>query len=166
MVTFLDGPLTVGGSNTLATVSLVRGVAAFSTSTLKVGTHSISVQYADDSNFNGSTSAVLLQTVSYLAIRTTVESFPPVLSPMTAPAPNSEKSFLIAAPVAARIQSAIDRFFTYPDCWTYRLDIAPKTLETLINKSASITEEIDHVATFDSPSTDVTIRAASSQEPI
>jgi hypothetical protein len=38
-------------------------VATFSTASLSVGTHSITARYGGDTNYNGSTSAVLSQTV-------------------------------------------------------------------------------------------------------
>jgi len=57
MVTFLDG------TNTLTTVPLSGGTAAYTTSALSVGSHSITIQYSGDGNFNGSTSSVLKQTV-------------------------------------------------------------------------------------------------------
>jgi hypothetical protein len=57
-VTFLDG------ASTLGTASLSGGSAAFTTSSLAVGTHSIKVRYSGDANFTSSTSAVLTQTVN------------------------------------------------------------------------------------------------------
>jgi hypothetical protein len=51
------------GKKLLGTQSLVNGVAKFSTSSLNKGTHSIKAVYGGDSNFNGSTSAVLSQMV-------------------------------------------------------------------------------------------------------
>ena len=58
-VTFKDG------ATTLATVPLVDGFvfASLSTSTLAVGSHSITAVYSGDANFAPSTSAVLTQTV-------------------------------------------------------------------------------------------------------
>ncbi len=57
-VTFRDG------TTHLATVILAHSVAAFSTSTLPLGTHLITGVYSGDSNFAGSTSPVLSQTIS------------------------------------------------------------------------------------------------------
>jgi len=57
-VTFLDGSSTLGSSTLNAS-----GVATFSTASLSVGTHSITARYGGDTNYNGSTSAVLSQTV-------------------------------------------------------------------------------------------------------
>jgi hypothetical protein len=51
------------GATTLGTGTLVNGSASFSTATLSAGTHSITAVYAGDASFNGSTSAVLVQTV-------------------------------------------------------------------------------------------------------
>ena len=57
-VTFNDG------STVLGTVNLANGTASFTTSSLTVGTHSIKVVYAGDTNFKTSTSAVLKQVVN------------------------------------------------------------------------------------------------------
>src|SRR6266581_2175518 len=57
-VTFLDGA-TALGSGTLS-----GGTATFTTSALAIGSHSITASYGGDTNFNGSTSAVLTQTVN------------------------------------------------------------------------------------------------------
>lgn len=53
------------GSTTLATQSLVNGQATFTTSSLSVGSHSITATYSGDTNFQGSTSTVLTQAVQY-----------------------------------------------------------------------------------------------------
>lgn len=57
--TFLDGASTLGtgavGPN---------GVATFSTTSLSTATHSITAQYGGDSNFSGSTSTAVMQTVN------------------------------------------------------------------------------------------------------
>jgi len=57
-VTFKDGSATLGSSN------LSSGKASYTTSTLSAGTHSITAAYVGDSNFSGSTSGVLTQTVT------------------------------------------------------------------------------------------------------
>ncbi len=57
-VTFMDG------SNTLGMGTLSGGMATFTTATLTVGTHSITVVYGGDGNFTGSTSAALSQAVN------------------------------------------------------------------------------------------------------
>jgi hypothetical protein len=57
-VTFKDG------ANTLGNGSLNNGRASVATSSLSVGAHSITAVYGGDSNFSGSTSAVLTQTVN------------------------------------------------------------------------------------------------------
>lgn len=57
-VTFSDG------STTLATVPLTNGQATFASSTLAVGSHSITVAYSGDSNFQASTGR-LSQSVQY-----------------------------------------------------------------------------------------------------
>jgi hypothetical protein len=56
-VTFMDG------STTLETDELVGGTTTYSTSTLEGGAHHITAVYSGDSNYNGSTSPVLVQTV-------------------------------------------------------------------------------------------------------
>ncbi len=57
-VTFSDG------NTSLGTAPVNSGVSGFTTSSLVSGTHSITAQYLGDSNFNGSTSAVLSQVVN------------------------------------------------------------------------------------------------------
>ncbi len=56
-VTFLDGSTVLGSGN------LTNGIATLVTNALGLGTHSISVSYAGDSNFNGTASAAITQTV-------------------------------------------------------------------------------------------------------
>ena len=57
-VTFYDG------SATLGTATLSGGTASFTTSILTTGSHSIIAQYGGDSNFSGSNSTPLAQTVN------------------------------------------------------------------------------------------------------
>ena len=57
-VTFYDG------STKLGTGNVVSGKAAFTTSSLTKGTHSVTAVYAGDNNYNGSTSSVLSQKVN------------------------------------------------------------------------------------------------------
>ena len=57
-VTFKDGATTLGSG------TLTLGQANFTSSALSAGTHSITVMYGGDSNYTGSTSAALTQTVS------------------------------------------------------------------------------------------------------
>ena len=61
-VTFYDGTTLVD------TETLVGGIATYTTSSLAVGGHAITVQYAGDANFTSSTSAVLNQTVNPAAL--------------------------------------------------------------------------------------------------
>ncbi len=56
-VTFIDGTAALGSG------ILNSGVATFKTSSLAVGTHSITAMYAGDTNFTGSTSTALSQVV-------------------------------------------------------------------------------------------------------
>jgi hypothetical protein len=67
-VTFKDG------ATTLATTTLVGGTATFSSSTLAIGAHSITVVYAGNASFSGSASPALTQTVNTAASAATVTS--------------------------------------------------------------------------------------------
>ena len=58
MVTFNDG------ANSLGTVSLSGGTAAFTTASLAVGSHSITAAYSGDTNFAASTSSIVTVVVS------------------------------------------------------------------------------------------------------
>jgi len=63
------------GSTLLATVALDNtGKANFTTSALSIGTHSITVSYAGDGNYNASASAALSQSVANAATVTTLLS--------------------------------------------------------------------------------------------
>ncbi len=67
-LTFLDG------STTLAVITSGSGTAAFTPSSLTVASHSITVIYSGDTNFGGSTSALLVQTVNQAGTTTTLTS--------------------------------------------------------------------------------------------
>ncbi len=69
-VTFLDNTAEV----TLGTVNLTAGQAAFTTSSLALGSHSIVAVYSGDSNFVGSTSSVVSQTINHGPTSTAVAS--------------------------------------------------------------------------------------------
>jgi uncharacterized protein (TIGR03437 family) len=69
-VTFKDG------ANTLATISLANGAAAFSTASLSVSAHSLTTTYSGDSGNAGSTSSTLVQVVSQTNTGTTLTSSP------------------------------------------------------------------------------------------
>jgi len=69
VVTFLDGTTTLGTGTLSATAPFT---ATFTTSSLAVGSHSITASYAGDTNFSGSTSAVLTQTVNKANTTSTV----------------------------------------------------------------------------------------------
>ena len=60
-VNFYDG-MNLLGSGSLS--GSVTDTATFTTSTLSTGSHQITASYADDANFNSSTSAAITQTVS------------------------------------------------------------------------------------------------------
>ena len=68
MVTFNDGTTSIG------TATLSSGKATLTTSALALGSHSITAVYAGDSNFTGSTSAILTQVVSKNATSTSLQS--------------------------------------------------------------------------------------------
>jgi autotransporter-associated beta strand protein len=55
------------GTTVLGTATLTNGHATFSTSTLATGSHSITAVYSGDSDFLGSTSPILVQTVQQAA---------------------------------------------------------------------------------------------------
>src|SRR6185369_10745821 len=57
-VTFLEGATTLG------TGTISNGIATLTTSSLTGGPHTITAQYSGDSNYNGSTSTALTQTVN------------------------------------------------------------------------------------------------------
>jgi len=67
-VTFLDG------STTLGTASLSGGSAQFATSSLAPGSHSITAVYSGSTDFAGSTSAVLTETIGQVTTTTTLAS--------------------------------------------------------------------------------------------
>jgi len=52
------------GSTVLGNGTITGGTASFTTSSLQAGSHSITATYAGDSNYTGSTSLILTQTVS------------------------------------------------------------------------------------------------------
>jgi hypothetical protein len=65
-VTFFDGSIPISGN-----LPLSGGPVSFSTAALGAGNHSITAQYSGDANFNGATSAALVQTVT--KVKTEVE---------------------------------------------------------------------------------------------
>ncbi|MFJ5275105.1 beta strand repeat-containing protein, partial [Streptomyces sp. NPDC088358] len=69
-VSFFDGATLIG------TGTLAAGVATFTTSTLSVGSHSLTAVYGGSGDFNGSTSPVDAQTVSAADTTTTLTSAP------------------------------------------------------------------------------------------
>jgi len=77
-VSFYDGATLLG-----STALLSNKTAAFSTSTLSAGSHNITAAYAGDTNFNGSTSAILVQVISGVAAHTST-SLVSSLNPSTA----------------------------------------------------------------------------------
>ena len=72
-VTFLDG------ASSLGSAALVNHRATLTTTALAATAHSITVSYEGDANFNGSTSAVLTQTVNLPASTTSLTSASPFL---------------------------------------------------------------------------------------
>jgi hypothetical protein len=69
-VTFMNGTTTLG------TGTLSRGTASFTTSALSVGAYSITAVYSSDSNFAGSTSTAVSQTVGQANSSSTLTSSP------------------------------------------------------------------------------------------
>jgi hypothetical protein len=67
-VTFMDG------STTLGTATVSSNSAQFTTTTLAAGSHSITAVYGGSTNFAGSTSTVLTQTINLISTTTTVAS--------------------------------------------------------------------------------------------
>jgi hypothetical protein len=66
-VTFLDGSTVLG----VGAVS-AAGMATFTTSTLTIGSHSITASYSGDSGYSSATSAVLMQVVGKIPTVTTI----------------------------------------------------------------------------------------------
>jgi hypothetical protein len=65
------------GATALATVPLgPGGTVIYTTSSLAVGSHSITAAYGGDANFGGSTSPALIQTVGQFATTTTLTAYP------------------------------------------------------------------------------------------
>ncbi|MDF3293221.1 beta strand repeat-containing protein, partial [Streptomyces silvisoli] len=64
------------GATLLGTGTLSGGVATLTTSSLSVGSHSVTAVYGGDSNFSGSTSPVDTQTVNQAATSTVLSSSP------------------------------------------------------------------------------------------
>jgi hypothetical protein len=92
-VTFLDGTTVLG----VGTIN-AAGIATFTTSTLTIGTHSITASYGGDSAYSVATSAVLTQVVGKIpTVTTIVVSAPAQLlhtgvtftANVTAPSPNA-----------------------------------------------------------------------------
>jgi hypothetical protein len=82
-VTFKDGSTTLGSGN------VSSGIAMYSTSSLAIGSHSITGVYSGDSNYNTSTSSKLTQTVKQASSVT--------VSSSTNPAPSGSPVTLTAA---------------------------------------------------------------------
>ena len=94
VVNFLDGGKQIGSTN----LAGAAGQATFATSSLAVGSHTITVVYMGDSNNGGSTSAPITETVSQAQTLTTVNAVP---SPGIAGAPVA-----ITATVKVQVGSA------------------------------------------------------------
>src|SRR4029077_18347928 len=62
------------GATPLGTVALSGGTASLTTSTLAVGAHSITAVYSGDTNYAGSTSSALTQTVNRVTTATALTS--------------------------------------------------------------------------------------------
>lgn len=103
LVTFLDGSTVLGG------VSLVSGAAAFSTSTLGAGLHSITAQYGGGSPFVAATSAALPVTIGKASTATTLvrngSAVAATVTPVTAGtgAPTGSVQFLNGSTVSGTV---------------------------------------------------------------
>jgi YVTN family beta-propeller protein len=75
-VTFYDGATNIGTGTTNST-----GQATLATSTLSVGSHSVTATFAGDSSFVTSTSSALSQTVTQITTTTTLTSSASILNP-------------------------------------------------------------------------------------
>ena len=71
------------GATALGTGTLAGGIATLSTSSLSVGSHSITASYAGNSSYNGSTSAALTQTVNTASLIGTSTALISSLNPST-----------------------------------------------------------------------------------
>jgi hypothetical protein len=91
-VTFFDG------ATSIAAATLNSGTASFASSSLAVGSHSITVTYGGDANFTSSSSGVLVQSVNKAGTSTTLASS---LNPSS-----SGQSVTFTASVAARAPGA------------------------------------------------------------
>lgn len=67
-VTFIDG------TSTLGTVTLANAAAQLPVTNFGAGSHSITAKYSGDTNFSGSTSSALTETINQLATTTTLSS--------------------------------------------------------------------------------------------
>ena len=84
--------------------------ATLTTTTLAVGTHSITAVYGGDSNDMGNTSTVLSQVVNSTASTSLITIAAPSAMPMTAGAPSSPGSFIVPlAPVDFDLPGELDR---------------------------------------------------------
>ena len=76
-VTFFDGGVSIGSG------TLSGGIASLSTSSLSVGSHSIQANYGGDSNYNGTISPILTQTVNTSTKTNTTMGLASSLNPST-----------------------------------------------------------------------------------
>ncbi len=92
-ITFLDGATVLG----IGTIN-PAGIATFTTSTLAIGSHSVTASYGGDSAYNSSVSAVLTQVVGRIPTVTTIVASAPAqllhigvtfTANVTAPSPNA-----------------------------------------------------------------------------
>ena len=91
-VAFMDG------STTLGTGTLSGGKATFSTSSLAIGSHSITAVYGGDGNFSGSTSNTVTQTV--LQVQTVLTGTPQIsINPLKIILPSVQATLKTAAGV-------------------------------------------------------------------
>jgi hypothetical protein len=107
-VTFKEGAITLA-----ANVSLSGGHAAFSTSSLSRGSHTITASYAGDNNFTSSFSMNLAETVKISAKITAMSAAPShsVSAVMTGLTPGEVARAARTAPASSLEAARVDHFF-------------------------------------------------------
>src|SRR5437667_7486669 len=120
-VTFRDG------ATVLATAALVNGSASLVTSTLAVGSHSLTAAYSGGGNFLASTSAIVIHTVNPSSTTTTLTSTPNTSTPAQPVTLNATVSAV--APAVGVPTGTV----------TFRDGATSLGVVTLVNGSASLT---------------------------
>ncbi|WP_326608936.1 Ig-like domain repeat protein [Streptomyces scopuliridis] len=127
------------GATLLGTATLSGGVATFTTSTLSVGSHSLTAVYGGDVDFTGSTSAVDVQTVTQAGTTTALTSVP---DPSVFGQPKTLTATVTAVPPGAGTPTGTVSFFdgaTLLGTATLTGGVATLTTSTLSVGSHSLT---------------------------